>query len=163
MKALPSIPPFTERATPTPQEDEYIRALLLLDGVTSVTLDRKREVCQRLSYHVLCSSSEMPDLHLLSGPSQVAVVFAYDAGIKAQLYAAVQETCDSIQDAAGKPRCVCCYHALLCWSTSHAPLPPPRSASSSAASTRRTWRTTTRRTSSPPEPSMPSHGRAARG
>ena len=26
------------------QEDEYIRALLMLDGVTSVTLDRKREV-----------------------------------------------------------------------------------------------------------------------
>lgn len=61
------------------QEDQYIRALLMMDGVTSVTLDRKREV---------------------------ALVFAYDAGMKQAMYETVQATCDSIQDAAGKPRFV---------------------------------------------------------
>jgi hypothetical protein len=45
---------------------------------------------------------------------QVALVFAYDAGMKEQLYATVQATCDEIQDAAGKPRCVVVVQAIRC-------------------------------------------------
>ena len=66
------------------KEDRYIRAMLLEEGVTSVTLDRRREL---------------------------AVVFTHakdaaPAALCARLYAVVQDVCDSVRDAEGRQRIV---------------------------------------------------------
>lgn len=59
-------------------EDEYIKALLVVEGVTSVTIDRKREV---------------------------AVIFTTDGGLeKGSLYDVVQRVCNTIHDNAGRRR-----------------------------------------------------------
>jgi hypothetical protein len=62
----------------TEQEDAYIRALLLVDGVTSVTIDKVREI---------------------------AIVYTTEEKeMKPLLYAKVQQVCDSIRDSLGLRR-----------------------------------------------------------
>lgn len=62
------------------QEDQYIRALLLVDGITSVTIDRTRAV---------------------------AIVYTHEEReMKGDLYAVVQGVCDRLRDAAGLRRLV---------------------------------------------------------
>lgn len=62
------------------EEDRYIRAVLKVDDVTSVTLDKRREV--GLVYHA------SPDAFAL----------------KAQIYKVVQAVCDEIMDGKGQRR-----------------------------------------------------------
>lgn len=60
------------------QEDQYIRALLLVDGVTSVTIDRTRSI---------------------------AIVYTTEEKeMKPVLYAKVQQVCDGIRDSLGFKR-----------------------------------------------------------
>ncbi len=75
-----------DRAT----EDSYVRSLLLLDGITSVTLDRRAEAAVVYYAHVAGGSAEEEAEHVRS--------------LRGRLGSALQGACDAARDAAGRPR-----------------------------------------------------------
>lgn len=97
-------------------EDKYIRALLMIEGVTSVTIDRVSAVTVTVSVtvSVTTSAAHAHIVVLLYPPRatpptpqkrEIAIVYTHEEGeMKGKLYEVVQGVCDEVQDAAGKPR-----------------------------------------------------------